>query len=687
MIFAQPLFLWGLLALAIPVAVHLFNFRRYRKVYFSNVDRLAEVRSENRRHSEVRRWLVLLLRCLAILFLVLAFAQPTLPSKGQQLRSGSSAISVYLDNSFSMENSSTDGSQLEAAKRKAREIAAAYRPSDRYQLLSNTFSGEEFRWLSREEFLDAVDNLQIVPASRRLSEVASRQADFLRQSGTANRHAYLVSDFQTTIADLIQNSEFKNQNLEYTLVPLEGVAADNLYIDTLTLNAPAYFVGGSVTVEATVRNDGSHDVEQLPVRLFMGGRERALATLDLPAGTSAKASLRFTIDSTGWLDGRVEITDYPVTFDDSYHFALLAGERIDMLLAGKGNENLEKLFAHDSAIHYTPLSTLPSPLSSHNIVLLNELPTLSTGEAQALAAWVEEGGTLVVVPPADANVSHLNGLLALLQAPTLGQWSPKAAKATTVDFQNSLYRGVFNGTSDEMEMPGIQGRYLLSDRQALQQPVITFADGSPLLSATPCGAGHLYLFAMPLTDQWTNFVSQALFVPTLYNMALYSRPLPPPSYTLGCIDPIFLQHTYDPSAQPPELSPLTSLRSPLSVLPDLRRIGNRSALLLHGELSEAGIYRLAGADQDEHLAFNHDRHESHLEYYTRDEVEDLVKDLPNITVTRNSAKPLDEEIRAREGGTPLWRWCILLALLALAGEIIVLKIPQVLKDIKDPKNL
>ena len=234
MIFANPIFLWGLLALLIPIAVHFFNFRRYRKVYFSNVERLMEVKSEKRRVKELRRWLVLLMRCLAIAALVLAFAQPTLPGS-EQLQSGTTAVSVYVDNSFSMENSGRDGSQLETAKQKAREVAAAYRPGDRFQLISNTLAGEEFRWLSRDEFLDAVDALQINPASRRLSEVAQRQADFLGQSGAANRHAYLLSDFQTSAADL-STFNIQYSSLNYTLVPLEGTATDNLYIDTLLLD-------------------------------------------------------------------------------------------------------------------------------------------------------------------------------------------------------------------------------------------------------------------------------------------------------------------------------------------------------------------------------------------------------------------------------------------------------------------
>jgi len=672
-IFGAPLFLWGLTALAIPIAVHLFQFRRYRKVYFSNVDRLEALQTESRRQSNLRRWLVLLMRCLAIVFLVLAFAQPTIPGNGQALHSGATVVSVYLDNSFSMENSTSDGSQLEAAKQKAREIVAAYRPGDRYQLLSNSMAGSEYRWLSREEFLDAVNLLAIAPASRHLSEVAASQSDFMRQSGAANRHAYLVSDFQRSIADL--NALPDDSLALFTLVPLEGVATDNLYIDTLRLDAPAYFVGGSVNVEATVLNGGATDAEKLPVRLIVNGRERAIATLDIPAGASAKTTLRFTIDSAGWLDGRVEITDYPITFDDRYHFAILAGSRISMLQVDSGtpNDNLRRLFANDSAVSYQ-VAPLPSDLSTLNFIVLNEPRDIPSGQAQALASWVEQGGTLTLIPPADTKPEAINALLSLLKSPSLDRWQKRPAKANGIDFQSSLYRGVFNGTSSEMEMPSVQGHYTLGDNAALRQNIITLANGTPLLCSTPYGEGRLYLFTTPLTDEWTSFTAQALFVPTLYNMALYSRPQATASHTLGDRNPIFLQGNYDPTATPPELK---ARNTATSLLPDLRRIGNRSALLLHGELTDDGIYLLGN---EEHLAFNHPRLESDLDFLTQSEIENLLDDRPGYSLVHNTAKPLDQEIRSREGGTPLWHWCILLALTALLAETLLLKIhrkPQV----------
>ena len=103
MILSSPLFLIGLVAVAIPVIVHLFNFRRYKKVYFSNVERLEQLQSETRRQSTLRQLLIMFARILAIVFLVLAFARPVIPNRNSAMRSGSNDISIFIDNSFSME--------------------------------------------------------------------------------------------------------------------------------------------------------------------------------------------------------------------------------------------------------------------------------------------------------------------------------------------------------------------------------------------------------------------------------------------------------------------------------------------------------------------------------------------------------------------------------------------------------
>ncbi len=666
MLFSQPLFLLGLLAVAVPVVVHLFHFRRYKKVYFSNVDRLAELQSESRRRSNLRELLVMAMRILAIVFLVLAFAWPVIPGRNSHLQSGSTAVSIYIDNSFSMENASSDGSQLETAKQKAREIAAAYGPGDSYQLFTNDMVGSEFRWLSREELLDAINEVKVSPVSRRLSEVMQRQSSFYRNSGAANKLAYVISDFQTSMCDF--NAIEVDSTVQYTLVPLSQVTADNLYIDTVKLNAPAYFVGGHVTAEVVVHNSGVREVEKVPVKLYIDGHERAMATLDLPAGASGTAQLKFSVDAPGWMDGKVEIVDYPVVFDDDYHFTLHVGEQVTVLEVDRSQPNtaLHKLFATDSAVSYRNV-TLPrldlSSLSDNNLIILNELSGISTGVAHELSAWVADGGSLMVVPDVDGRIAGLNELLASMQAPRLGTWIARQAKASQIDYDSRLYRNVFSGRNDEMELPLVMGRYRIETAQSVAQSIIALVDGADMLTVTPYGEGYVYLFSMPLTEQWTDLVNQALFVPTVYNMALFSRPVPPVAYTLGGEEPIVLQTSFDVGDR--QHAPLLSDAADFSVMPDVRRVGNRLMLVLHGELQQAGIYLLG----DEHLAFNYNRTESQLDFLSRDEVAEQ----SNCTVLANADKPIDEEIRAMNDGRPLWRWCVLLALLALAAEEIILR--------------
>lgn len=667
MIFTNPLFLWGLLAVAIPIAVHLFNFRRYKKVYFSNVDRLMELHTESRRRNDLRRWLVLAMRILAIVFLVLAFAQPVVTDGKSAIKSGQTVVSIYVDNSYSMESATTDGSQLAAACRKAGEVAASYGIGDRFQLLTADLDGGSQRWLSREELADALEALQYSPASPLLSDVVRRQLDFMRQSGAANRHAYVISDFQRSGSDLDMLPA--DSMALVTLVPLEGAGADNIYIDTVLLDAPAYFVGGRVSAKVTVRNSGSRDAEKVPVKLYADGRERALATVDIASGGSASVALVFSIERSGWVDGRVEIDDYPVTFDDSYNFALLAGDAINMIeIDGfAANENLRKLFGGDTVVHYSNVSRVPASLAGIDFVVLNEAKTLASGEAQQLAAWVNDGGSLLVVPAAENVGQGVGEMLASMNAPQFLRWVKRSTRANTVDYDNALYREVFGGRDEDMELPTVQGHHAMGG-QVVKQSVITLADGTDLLSVTPYGQGRVYIASTPLRAEWTDFVGQALFVPTIYNMALYSRPLPPVSHTLGDADPIALQGMYDLGVRPPEfVAPDSS-----SVIPDIRKVGNRQMLVPHGDMDVAGIYKLA----DEHLAFNFPRRESIMDFLSRDDVAKAIDGKTGYSMIKNSDKPLGDVLRERDGGRRLWSLCLVLALAALAAEVALLKIEK-----------
>lgn len=672
--FVNPLFLIALSAVAIPIIVHLFHFRRYKKVYFSNVAALRKMQQETRKQSTLRQLLILAARILAVVFLVLAFAQPFIPNKNAQRQSGDAFISVYIDNSFSMGGTDTDGALLDAAKRKAAEIASAFKPSDNYQLVTNDLS--HFRWLNREEFLSAVDEIQLSPASTQLSQVLKRQYDFMHNSGSGSRYAYILSDFQQSTAD------FENfptdTTISTTFVPLEASHCDNIYIDSVSLSAPAFFAGSNVVVEVVVRNMGEKDVEGVPISLYANDKQQAIASVDIPAHSSATLPMHLAINHSGMFQCRVETIDYPITFDDQFFFSINVGDRIPMtIIEGRKEENpfLKRLFTDDSALlcKTTKAQNIDfATLSDNHFIVIDELDHLSSGLAQTLSDFVREGGSLLLIASEGIDAETYNQLLSTLNAPTLQQWKAKPQKVADINVANRLYKNVFDGKTDNLELPTVQGHYVLNQQAAVAEPLCTFADGGYMLCATPCERGYCYLCTTPLRDNYTDFVQQALFVPTLYNMVLYSHPVASFYTLIGSGEPTLLTtRTFANEGTRPTLK-----GDKTDLIPDIRQQGNRALLVEHGEIAHAGNYQLTQEGKIlEGLSFNYSRQESAMRFHSAKEVAEQLKNynISNSEVVKNASSPLDDYIRKRTEGTHLYAYCIVGALLFLLIEILLIR--------------
>ncbi len=96
--FVYPEFLWALFALAIPVIIHLFNFRRYKTLYFSSLKFIKHVDQQTRSTQKVKHLLVLALRILALAALIFAFAQPYIPVESSAGSGGKPVLAIYIDN-------------------------------------------------------------------------------------------------------------------------------------------------------------------------------------------------------------------------------------------------------------------------------------------------------------------------------------------------------------------------------------------------------------------------------------------------------------------------------------------------------------------------------------------------------------------------------------------------------------
>ena len=231
--FLYPSFLWALLAIAIPIIIHLFFFRRFKKVYFTNVKYLEEIKEETSSRNKIKNLLILLSRILAVGALVFAFAQPFIP-QGDTVKKGNNAVSIFIDNSFSMNALQNEIPLLDIAKEKARQIINAYSEEDKFQILTHAFEGRHQRLVSKEDALSLIDEIEISPSVRELSKVVNRQKQAIN-SKEENEILYLISDFQESINDL---GSIQDTTVEINLLPLQAVQEKNVSLDSVWLESP-----------------------------------------------------------------------------------------------------------------------------------------------------------------------------------------------------------------------------------------------------------------------------------------------------------------------------------------------------------------------------------------------------------------------------------------------------------------
>ena len=103
MSFLNPIMLFGLAAVSVPIIIHLLNRRKFQKVVWAAMRFLSISVEQNQRRMRIEDMILLALRCLLLILLALALARPAFMSKAADVFGQSKVTaSIILDNSASM---------------------------------------------------------------------------------------------------------------------------------------------------------------------------------------------------------------------------------------------------------------------------------------------------------------------------------------------------------------------------------------------------------------------------------------------------------------------------------------------------------------------------------------------------------------------------------------------------------
>ena len=664
--FLYPAFLFALLSLVIPVLVHLFNFRKYQKVYFSNVQFLKEIHEQQSSRRNLKERLILAARLLALAFLVLAFTRPYISNQHTENAGSQQVVSVFVDNSYSMETLNSEGPLLDQAKQKAKEIASAYGINDRFQLLTQDFEGKHQRLLNRDEFNDAVDAVKISPQSRDLQQIINRQQSLLSMQQGAMRSIYVISDFQKNIS---KGQPLKTDTgTHISLVQLKASSLPNVAVDSVALLSAVHRPGESEKLVVRLHNYADEKAEKIPLKLLINCEQKALGSYTIDARSAQSDTLAFSGLQAGWQRGEITLQDNPVTFDNQFYFSFNVKQQMPVLLIDDGiaDTYLKAVFAADPffAAQRVPAGNVDyARLNAYPLIVLSDIKSISTGLAQQLKAYVAKGGTLVAFPSADADLNSYRALLQPMNAVYPEKLISEATKVSAINLQNQVFKNIFDAFPQNPDLPAVKKYYQLSSGAGANENLMQLAGGKPFWTESPSGRGKVYVSAVPLDDDFSNLQRHALFLPVMLRIALLSGHDQPLFYTLGHDESIEIA-----PVQTNEKQLLKLAKGTISIIPDVRQQEGSTVLYTSDELTETGSYDLKKQDSTiAVLAFNDNRSESDLSYYSK---ADLTKLLPKtadiLQAGKGSIRGAISEINI---GLQLWKLCIILALVFLAAEI------------------
>lgn len=672
--FLYPGFLWALTAVAIPVIIHLIYFRRFKKVYFSNIRFLKEIKEETTNTNKLKNLLILLARIFAILFLVLAFAQPYIP-QGEKLKSGTTGVSIYIDNSFSMEALSDEVSLLEKAKKTALEIIEGYSEKTEFQIITNDLKPEDQRWTDKKNAIEKIKTISFSPVVHTINNIISTQNQGFNINGANNKYVFWISDFQKNIFDL--KTETIDSTVEYNLVILQAVRENNISIDSCYWDKPVSLLNYVNKLHIKLSNNSDEDIEEIPLSLEYNKEILPLGKFKIGANSTVTDTIDIRIKNKAWNEAKISLKDHPMVFDDEYYFTFNVPEKIKVLNINQGkgtNRFMQAAFSSDQYFEfaYSDINQVDySKLEKNNLVILEDIESMSSGMSSSLLNSIKEGLNVLFFPSENANIQSVNGFLSSANANNLNEYINQPLEANKLNQKEFVLKDVYDKISGNIPPIKVKAYYKLSNFQNRNKyDVINFKNNNPFISRYQVGKGQLFLCSSPFNVEINELAKNPdIFIPLLFKMSVLQQGSEKMSYTIGKDKIIEISRINIKKD-----NFLKIKNGNTEFIPKINQSNESIRFDEGGNIKKAGIYSIFYGDSIvQKIAFNFDRKESKLDYIDTENLENKLNDHVKIFDNKNKNYNFTKMINAKERGIELWIWAIILALIFLAIEIILLR--------------
>jgi hypothetical protein len=469
--FVHPLLLWGLLAAAVPLIIHLLNRRRHRPLEWAAMRFVLAAYRRTRRRVQLENLLLLLLRMAAVAALAMAIARPFIgkDSPLAPLTERRRDVVLLLDSSASTGYRESTTSVHEAILERARDLLGDMDGTrgDRVRLFDAAGSLVELSSHTPEDALAALttvasprdEALDLGALLARVVELAEEDAG---ESGSSALEARLLTDLQRGTflpnpgVDAAEEGAGSRTAVEQALdrlaelgvtVLVEDLGPDapqppNLGIELIEPAQELVGAGQISDVRVRVRNHGSAGRSGVRVALSVDGVRQPSRTVEVEARGVVDVLFGVVFSEPGFHALTAELEGDRLAADDQRSEVVFVPRPLDVLLVdGDPSEDLDRdevgylraaLEPLDDGGPALALAGAPAPFrcrsvapallgspeadpSDHDVVFLANVANVPAEVAGRLTRWVADGGALFfTLGDRSADASALQSLTARL---------------------------------------------------------------------------------------------------------------------------------------------------------------------------------------------------------------------------------------------------------------------------------
>lgn len=521
--FLVPAFLAGLIAIGIPLLIHLRQKQRREPVPFPSLMFLRQLPHPAVKKRRIRDWWLLALRAAAVILLVLAFARPFLPNRTASAAgtSVSRDVVILLDRSWSMGH----GDAFERARAAARGVIDGLGTTDRIGLVlfDRTAEAALHPTDERARLRGALDQARPGSEITRYGPAIKLAETLLADSDRGRRDVILISDFQKGGWEADASLRLP-AGVSLTTVSVADPDAANRALTGLTFTRERAQGRERVSVTARLANLGTGDA-RTDATLEVDGRPVQTLQAEVPArgGTRVTFAPFVLPDAPTRITVKATPDDLPT--DDTFHAVLEPGQSVGVLVvdgaSGRRNASLYLRSAlelgdrprHDVAV-VSPTSLTEARLAQTRVVILNDAPWPGGAAGRALRAWVESGGGLFV-SLGDGAAWPRDGAGLLPGAPRAPTDRPRGGTLAWLDLDHPALEAFKQPRSGDLTTARFH-RYRALETDSASAVLARFDDGAPALLERRVGEGRVLIWTSTLDTYWNDLARQPVFLPLVH---------------------------------------------------------------------------------------------------------------------------------------------------------------------------